>query len=114
LLALAGCHSEPPPVAPGPPLAAEPDVKVGAMDEECQGLTSALQSYGECPNLDPDERAWAKAVVDTAQQSFEAAKKGHPTDEWQHAIAVACRKATSSLRDATTRCLAGPRPKGDY
>jgi hypothetical protein len=116
LVALAASCSHPaaPPVAPGQPLPAEEDLVVGTMDDECNGLTKALATYGECENLDPEEKTWAHEVVLVAEQSFEAGKKAAPDALGQRAIAVSCRKATDSIKAATERCHAGRRPPPDY
>lgn len=113
LTACAACHHADPPVAPGSPLPAEPDIEVGSMDDECNGLTSALATYGACPNMDDDDRSWVKRTIEVAEDSFEAGKKGKPDTESQRAIALACHRAAVSVQFATQRCLAGPRPKVD-
>ena len=113
LLLAVGCHHAEPPVAPGEPIPAEPDVSVDTMDKECDGLLSALHAYGECPNADDDDRAWAKAVSDVAERSFAAGKKGEADEKAQGVIARACHKATSSVHAATERCHNGPRPRVD-
>jgi len=107
------CHREPPPVPPGEPIPAEPDVAVDTMDKECDGLIAAIAAFGACPNQDDPMRDWAERVGEVAQQAFDAGKKGHPDAPSQHVIALACHKAAVSMRDATIRCQAGPRPKID-
>jgi hypothetical protein len=115
LLILAfGCHHDEPPVAPGDPIPAEPDVHVDTLDVECDGLVTALQTYGECPNNDDDDRAWAKQIAKVAEDSFAAGKKGNPDEKSQRVIAVACHKATASVQAATTRCRAGKRPRSEW
>jgi hypothetical protein len=115
LLAVTACARGPePPARPGEPIPAEPDLVVGTMTEECDGLTAAVTSFAACPNLEPEEKTWARAVIEAAEESFEAAKKAAPDDAGARAIAIACHKAATSIHAATTRCLAGPRPKGDY
>jgi hypothetical protein len=109
-----GCHGQAaPPVAPGEPIPAEPDVVVDTMDKECDGLIAAITAYGACPNADEDTRAWARRVVELAQQDFEAGKKGEPDKDAQHVMALACRKAAVSMQNATTRCQHGKPPKTD-
>ncbi|HEY0255123.1 MAG TPA: hypothetical protein VGC41_26530 [Kofleriaceae bacterium] len=81
------------------------------MDAECAGLTNALISYGDCPNNDDDDKAWAKNVAEVAQQAFDAGKKGNPDEPSQHVIALACHKAAESVKNANERCHAGPKPK---
>lgn len=111
---LGACHNDPPPVAPGEPIPAPVEVQVEAMDVECNHLVDAILKFGECPNSDEDDKAWAKNLAEVAQQSFEAGKKGNPDEPSQHVIALACHKATESVKHATERCVNGPRPKGDY
>ncbi|MDB4959179.1 MAG: hypothetical protein JWO36_6748 [Myxococcales bacterium] len=113
LLVVACTHHADPPVVPGRPLAAEPDISVDTMDVECAGLTKALDRYGLCPNLDDDDRAGIKNMIQYAQETFEAGKKGNPDAQAQHTIAIACRKAAKSVEYATLRCQAGPRPRVD-
>ncbi|HUJ62414.1 MAG TPA: hypothetical protein VLX92_28120 [Kofleriaceae bacterium] len=126
MLVVAACHHADPPVEPGTPLPAEPDLQLGSMDDECKGLDTALASYGECPNLDDQDRAWIKSDREYAEQSMAAGKKGFAelrangskhADEIAAAerqIALACHKAASSVHFATVRCQAGPKPKTDY
>ena len=113
LIAIAGCHHADPPVAPGPPLPAEPDVVVTTMDEECKELELAIATWAQCPNLDDDDRDWLKAVSDAAEQSFAAGKKGNPDADGQRAIALACHRAAVSMQHANERCMAGPKPRVD-
>jgi hypothetical protein len=112
-LAAGGCHSDPPPVAPGEPIPAPAETVVDTMDIECNGLVTALLEYGNCPNNDEDDKAWAKNVAEVAQQSFEAGKKGQPDAPSQHVIALACHKAMVSVKHATERCHNGKRPRVD-
>jgi hypothetical protein len=113
LIALAGCHHAERPVAPGPPLPAEPDMVVGSMDDECAALEKAIATWAECPNLDDDDRSWLKAVSDAAEQSFAAGKKSNPDADSQRAIALACHRAAVSMQHANERCMAGPKPRAD-
>jgi hypothetical protein len=113
LACYSACHSDPPPVAPGEPIPAPAEIVVDTMDIECNGLVTALLAYGDCPNNDEDDKAWAKRVAETAQQSFEAGKKGKPDAPSQHVIALACHKATVSVKHATERCANGKRPRVD-
>jgi hypothetical protein len=83
------------------------------MDHECSTLRTAVETYGQCPNLDAEDRGWAHAVVEATDQSIAAGKAAAPDAEWQRAIAVACHKAAVSMRYATERCIAGPRPRAD-
>jgi hypothetical protein len=108
---LAACHREPPPVAPGEPIAAAPEVTLGTMDAECDGLIAALADYKKCPNLDDDDRWDIDAWIERAQQDFAAGKKSSPDPSAQRAIAAACHKAIGSVTAASERCHAGPRPK---
>lgn len=109
----AGCHGEPPPVAPGEPIAAPAEVTLGTMDVECEALISALALFKQCPNLDDDDRASIDAWSERAQQDFAAGKKANPEPNAQHAIAAACRKAVASVTAANERCRAGPKPVED-
>lgn len=106
-----GCHRDPPPVAPGEPISAEPEVTLGTMDAECDGLLAALATYKACPNLEADDRWGIDAWTENAQQDFAAGKKARPDPNAQHAIAAACHKAIASVAAATERCRAGPKPK---
>ena len=114
VLAMIACHSDPPPVAPGEPIPAASEVSVEAMDVECDGLVAAYQTYGDCPNAPEEIHAWVKQVVELAQDSFAAGKKGKPDDKSQHVIALACHKAAVSVKNATIRCLAGKPPPPNY
>ena len=105
------CHGEPPPVAPGEPIAAPAQVELGTMDAECEGLLTALGVYKQCPNLDDDDRADIDAWSKRAQEDFAAGKKANPEPNAQRAIAAACHKATASVTAANERCHAGPRPR---
>jgi hypothetical protein len=107
------CHGEPPPVAPGEPIAAPTEVELGSMDAECEALLTALERYKQCPHLDDDDRADIGAWRDRAQQDFAAGKKANPEPNAQRAIAAACRKAVASVTAASERCHAGPMPVGD-
>ena len=114
-LVLAGCKhvTSDPPVKPGPPIPAEPETDLENMDTECAGLISALDTYGKCPNLEDDDREWAREVIESAEESFAAGKKSHPDEPAQKAIAMACHRAAISMQFATARCQAGKRPRVD-
>lgn len=114
LIGLAACHHADPPVKPGPPLPAEPDIVVTTMDDECTGLEKAIQHWSQCPNLEESDRGWMRNLVDYAEQTFAAGRAGHPDADAQRAIALACHRAAVSISNANTRCLAGPKPKIDY
>src|SRR5262245_32001799 len=101
------------PTTPGPAIRAEAEVQLDNMDTECAGLIAALDAYGKCPNLEDGERAWARDTIEYAEQTFAAGKKASPDEPSQHAIAVACHRAASSIQFATQRCQAGKRPKVD-
>jgi hypothetical protein len=113
LIVGAGCHHAEAPVAPGPPLAAEPDTQLASMDAECAGLEKAIVAWGACPNLDGEERDWLRSLVDAAEQGFAAGRRGNPDEDNQRAIALACHRAAVSIGYATQRCNAGPKPKVD-
>ncbi len=108
------CSHPQAPVPPGPPIPAEPEIVVGAWEAECKALTAAIDTYSKCPNLDEDDRAWLRATIDFADQSWDAAKKTKLDDGAQRAIAVKCKRAASSVHFATVRCEAGPKPRVDY
>ena len=108
-----GCTHAQPRVAPGPPIPAEPEVVVGSMDDECKGLEDALAAYGACPNIEDGERAWVRATIEFAEQSFAAGRKAAPEAPALHAMAVACRKAARSAKYAAIRCRVGPKPRVD-
>jgi hypothetical protein len=101
------------PVQPGPPIPAEPETDLQNMDTECGGLISALERYGQCPNLEDGDRQWTQRTIEVAQDSFAAGKKSNPDEPSQKAIAAACRRAALSIDYATQRCQAGKRPKVD-
>jgi hypothetical protein len=115
LLILSGCHHvvSDPNVKPGTPIPAEPEAQLENMDTECAGLIAALDTYGKCPNLDDGDRDWVRSVIESAEQSFAAGKKGNPDEPAQKAIAMACHRATISMQFATVRCQAGKRPRVD-
>lgn len=113
LTMIAACHHADPPVAPGPPLPAEPDIQVASMDAECSGLEKAIDAWEACPHLDDEEREWLRAVSEYAEQSFAAGRKGKPDAESQRAIALACHRAAVSIGHADERCKAGPKPRVD-
>lgn len=104
------CHRDPPPVAPGEPVAAPPEVSLGTMDAECEGLVAALTAYKQCPNLEDDDKGDIDAWIERAHEDFAAGKKAKPEPNGQRAIAAACHKAVSSVTAATERCQAGRRP----
>jgi len=105
-----GCHHEPPPVPPGEPISAAPEVALGTMEAECDGLLAALATYKQCPNLDDEDRQDIDAWTERAQQDFAAGKKAKPEPNAQRAIAAACHKAVTSVTAANERCHAGPKP----
>ncbi len=107
---LACARGAPPPVAPGEPIPAAPEVALGTMDAECDGLIAALASYKRCPHLDDDDRWDIDAWTERAQEDFAAGRKAKPEPNAQNAIAAACHKAIAAVAAANQRCLAGPRP----
>jgi hypothetical protein len=113
LAALAtGCvRKDPPPVKPAPPLAADPEIALESMQIECDGMMAALATYHACPNNEDDDRELIDAWTERAERDLASSKKASPEANAQKAIAAACRKAADSVRAATERCLAGPRPK---
>lgn len=111
LVSAVACHGSPPPVAPGEPISAAPEVALGTMDAECNGLLTALSTYKQCPNLDDDDQWSITAWTDRAQEDFAAGKKANPDAGAQQAIAAACHKAVASVTAATERCHNGPKPR---
>jgi hypothetical protein len=111
LLAAAACHSDPPPVAPGEPIAASPELVLDTMDAECDGLVTAFGRYKQCANLDDDDRFGIDGWIQRAQEDFAAGKKASPDAGAQHAIAAACHKAIASVDAASERCHNGPKPR---
>lgn len=110
LACTAGCHADPPPVAPGEPIPVATEATLGTMDAECEGVIHALVTYEACPNLEAADRAAIDAWSERAQQDFAAGKKAKPEPHAQRAIAAACHKAIVSVTAATERCNAGPKP----
>lgn len=106
-----GCHGEPPPVAPGEPIPAPPEVALGTMQAECDALLAALAAYKQCPNLDDDDRADLDAWIERSEQDFAAGKKANPEPNAQRAIAAACHKAVAAVAAANERCHNGKKPK---
>jgi hypothetical protein len=104
MLVTMGCKPPPPPVAPGEPIPAEPDIIVGTMNDECGALVGALEAWKRCPNLDALGRREITWWRDAAEEDGAAADKAKPDDRAQHAIALACRRAINSVRAATERC----------
>lgn len=111
---LAACpRRDPPPAVPAPPLPADPEVKLETMQIECDGMLAALTAFKACPHHEDDDRNAIDAWVERANRDFAASRKANPEPNAQKAIASACRKAADSVRAATERCVAGPRPKLD-
>lgn len=111
-VAVAGCaRKDPPPVRPAPPLAADPEVALDTMQVECDGMVAALGAFRACPNQDDEDREAIDAWIERANRDFAASRKANPEPNAQKAIAAACRKATESVKAATERCAAGPRPR---
>jgi hypothetical protein len=104
------CRGEPPPVAPGAPIAAPPEVALGTMEAECEGLLAALATWKQCPNLEDEDKYDIDAWTERMQEDFAAGKKANPEPNAQRAIAAACHKAIASVTAANERCHAGPRP----
>lgn len=83
------------------------------MQVECDAMLSALTAFKACEHNDDDDREAIDAWIERANADFTASRKANPEPNAQKAIAAACRKATDSVKAATERCLAGPRPKVD-
>jgi hypothetical protein len=86
-------------------------MKLRGMVEECDAMTTAIQSFQTCKNLEKDDRRDLDAWLDRAQKDFAAGRKANPEPNAQQAIALACHRATMSVQAANERCIAGPRPK---
>ena len=111
LFAVGACHRDPKPVAPGEPISAPPELALGTMDAECEGLLAALASYKTCPNLDDDDKWEIEAWTDRMTENYASGKKANPEPNAQHAIAAACHKAVASVNAAHERCTNGRRPQ---
>ena len=105
------CSKSPPPVEPGPPIAADPPMELKSMVEECDALTGALTAFQSCPNLEQDDVDDLESWKERADKDFAAGRKATLEDNAQRAIAASCHRATSSVQAAHQRCIAGPRPK---
>jgi hypothetical protein len=110
-----GCKhvTKDPAATPGPPIAAEPELDLENVDTECAGMIAAYDRYGQCPNLEEDDRRFVRNVIEAAQEAFAAGKKAQPDEPTQKAMAMACRRAAVSIGYAMQRCQAGKRPKID-
>ena len=80
------------------------------MAAECEALQAALSSYRACNHLEDDDRYELDAWIERSRIDYAAAVKASPEAKAQHAIAVACHRAISSVNAAHERCTAGPRP----
>jgi hypothetical protein len=114
-VATAGCKhvTKDPPITAGPPIPAEPEVDLENVDTECAGMLAAYERYGQCPNLEEDDRRFVRSVIEAAEEAFAAGKKAQPDEPTQKAMAMACRRAAVSIGFATQRCQAGKRPRID-
>ena len=111
IVAVGACGKPAPPVPAGPPIPAEPEIAVGTMDAECEGLVSALTAWKGCSNLEEEDRDYIDAWIERAHLDFAASHKAHPDDRALHAMAHNCRRATNSVTAATARCSNGRRPR---
>jgi len=107
------CRSPaPPPVAPGPPIPADPEVALKSMPEECDAMIVALTAFRDCKNLEDEDKKDLDAWIERANQDLAAGRKAQQVNANDlRAMAHACHRATSTVEAATERCLAGPRPK---
>ena len=103
----------PSPAKPAAPLPADPEIALGSMELECDAMVAALETYKACENHEDEDRENLDAWIETANRNFAASKKADPEPNARKAIAGGCRKVTDSVKAATTRCAAGPRPKDD-
>lgn len=113
LLLVTACArvDDPAPVKPAGPLPADPEIELGSMELECDGMVAALETYKACTNHEDEDRENIDGWIETANRNFAASKKANPEPNARKAIAASCHKATESVKAATIRCLAGPRPK---
>ncbi len=111
LVCACSLNTPPSPIKPAAPLPADPPVALDTMDKECDGLLAELTSFRDCPFHEEDEREDVEAWIETANRNLAAGKKAQPEPNAQKAIAGACHRAAISVKAATQRCLAGPRPK---
>lgn len=110
-LLLACSRVDPPTVTPAKPLPADPEIALESMQVECDGLISALATYKTCGYLEDEDKDNLDDWIETANRNFAASRKANPEPNAQKTIAQACRKAADSVKAATERCKAGPRPK---
>ncbi|HEY5938602.1 MAG TPA: hypothetical protein VIU61_28320 [Kofleriaceae bacterium] len=111
LLLLACSRVDPPSVTPATPLPADPEIALESMQVECDGLIGALAAYKTCENLEDEDKENLEDWIETANRNFAASRKATPEPNAQKTIAQACRKAAESVKAATERCKAGPRPR---
>lgn len=83
------------------------------MELECDALIATLEAWKTCPNHEDEDRESIDAWIEVANRNFAASRKADPEPNARKAIAAGCRKATESVKAATIRCNAGPRPKVD-
>ena len=112
-LGAVGCGRSQKPVAPGPPIAADPPAQLASMTEECDAMLAALATFRACPNLEEDDQKDLEAWIQRAQKDFAAGRKVELEAPAQEAIARSCRRATNSVAAATERCRAGRKPRVD-
>lgn len=112
-IVIGACARSQPPVAPGPPITADPPIALESMTAECDAMIAALSTFRACTNLDEDNRQDLEAWIERANQDFTAGRKVTLAADAQQAIALACRRGTNSVIAATERCHAGRRPKTD-
>jgi hypothetical protein len=108
-----GCGRSQPPVAPGPPIVADPPVSLKGMTEECDAMIAALTTFRACPNLDEENQQDLDAWIERANKDITAGRKVTLEPNAQQAIALSCRRATNSVIAATERCRAGKAPRAD-
>jgi hypothetical protein len=113
LLTLVGCAlREPPsPIKPAAPLPADPPVTLDTMQVECDGLLAALATYKSCKNLEHDDAEDIEGWIKVAERNLAAGAKVNPEPNAKKAIAGACHRAATSVKRASARCEAGPRPR---
>lgn len=90
---------------------ADPEIALESMQVECDSLVSALAAFKTCENLEDEDQEDLDHWIESANRNFAASRKANPEPNAQKTIAQACRKASESVKAATERCKAGPRPK---
>src|SRR4051812_25971553 len=113
MFVLGACARSQPPVAPGPPIAADPAIALKSMTEECDAMLAAMATFRACQNLDEENQQQLDAWIERTQEDVAAGRKVKLDANAQQAIAQSCRRATNSVAAATERCQHGRAPRPD-